>query len=157
MAKLILCLILCLPLVVSAQAKKKVKVKAVARTTAATEEKIVYNPTFEYACPTPSITRGKVVLTASRFPGYDGKQRIAHEVVLEVISEGGRKKGVVISNENYAVNNAGKRVGEKWPVKEAYLLKCLRGFPEEVRTLIAGRELELLIAAPQQQKSERSP
>ncbi len=146
MAKLIACLMLCLPLMVSAQVKKKAKVKAVARTTAATEEKIVYNPTFEYACPAPSITRGKVVLRASRFPGYDGKRRIAHEVVLEVVSEAGRKRGVVISNENYAVDNAGRRISEKWSVKEAYLLKCLRQFPEEVRVLIAGRELELLVA-----------
>ncbi len=127
---------LCLSVALGAE-KKKVE-----------EEKVVLTPPFRGECLPPVISKGKVVLVASHSLGYRGKRKAFNEVALAVENESGKKKARIVSNVNYEVDSRGVRIGEKWPMTEAYVWNFCLGrrssLPAEVRGLVAGWEIDSL-------------
>ena len=147
MTKILACIVLCLPLAAAAEAKgKKVKAQPQANSASVTEEKIVYGPAFSVKCSPPSISKERIVLKATHPFGFFGRAPTVNEVILAVTNEGGVRTATVIANDNYEVNAKGVRTGAKLPTVEAYVWRyCLRHLPENVRALIAGKEMDLLI------------
>ena len=132
--------VFCLPLAMGAEKKKVVQTD---------EERVVTNPAVRTECLPPIITKERIVLRASHSLGYRGRGETFNEVVLVIEDAGGLKRARLVTNENYEVNKAGVRIGEKWRMTEAYVWRyCLgrRGLPSgTVRELLAGREQELLL------------
>lgn len=147
MIRILACILLCLPLVAEAGAKgKKAKAQPQANSASATEEKPAYEPAVSVKCSPPSISKERIVLKATHPLGFFGRAPTVNEVVLAVTNENGRKTARVVENHNYEVNGKNVRIGEKWPVTGAYVWRyCLRRLPNDVRTLLSGKEMDLLI------------
>ncbi len=133
---------LCLLFSASAAPAEKKKAKA-------PEEKMAYDPPFDVTCFPPVVTKEKLVLRALHPLGYHGKTPTVNEVVLRIEDDGGGKRTVIVSNVNYAANGRGLRTGKELPAgtpMQAFVYRhCLRKLPGNVRALLAGREMDLMV------------